>query len=106
MNIINLEKKKKKTELADRSKKMIHWLYNWKQIQFAHHGETANIKDKVLSQRQSVKLVLKTAVWGAQWSLSPVKQTKYLIEIENLESMEVLLRVYNKPLFKQITKYR
>ena len=36
------------------------------------------------------------AVWGAQWSLSPVKQTKYLIEIDNLKSMEVLLRVYNK----------
>ena len=48
MNIIKLEKKK--TEIADWSKKMIHWLYNWKQIQFAHHGETAEY------QRQSIIL--------------------------------------------------
>ena len=46
MNIIKLEK----IELADWSKKMIHWLYNWKQIQFAYHGETAEY------QRQGIIL--------------------------------------------------
>lgn len=55
-----------------------------------------------------MKLMLKTAVWGAQWSLSPVKQTKYLTEIENLfyGSSPEGVQHMGKPLFKQITIYR